>query len=98
MGDYVSMENINYDPSYNKCLYFWNEMYSADMAKLALGWAKGTGEGTDDIEKEFVSFSRVMASFVNKDKATFEKSKGTFLSTFPKGHFYNTVNSLNLNS
>jgi Zn-dependent protease with chaperone function len=98
MGDYVSMEHVNFDPSYNKCLYFWNEMYSADMAKLASGWANNTGEGTDKIESEFVSFAQVMGLYVNKNKSDFEKAKASFLSKFPSGHFYTTVNSLNLNS
>jgi hypothetical protein len=98
MGDYVSMEHVNFDPSYNKCLYFWNEMYSADMAKLASGWANNTGEGTDKIDSEFVSFAQVMGLYVNKNKSDFEKAKASFLSKFPSGHFYTTVNSLNINS
>jgi Zn-dependent protease with chaperone function len=87
LGYRLSQENIEYDPNYNECLHFLNQLSSAEMAELAFNY---TREATSDELanlNEFAVYARAISAFVKGDQSESKVWSEYYLEKFPKGNF-----------
>jgi len=87
LGYRLSQENIEYDPNYNECLHFLNQLSSAEMSELAFNYARGVTTDEQANLNEFAVYARAISALVKGDQSETEAWTDYYLEQFPNGNF-----------